>query len=186
MGWQTFSQAAVAAFPSDYRVAAQNAADALGPFVDTSYRQPLVDAQVLGRPVSIPSRIHFTRLELPPSEDHDQRWLAIQCLCTRSTEGYLRQEALRAIVNSTDPAAIPFVALLAGEYVVEIIEDIVLALPTMDHDSYATFVRENRLLMRRLRARATSYRDCYYRRRFPERGKYPGLTFLDEIEQWAG
>lgn len=185
MGGETFSLAAVAAFPFGYRSAAEDAAEALKPFVDVSYRQAFVDARVFGQPVSVPNRIHFSRLELPHAEDRDQRWLAIQCLCTRSTNGYLRQRALRAIVNSTDPAAIPFIALLAGEYVVEIIDDILLALPAMDHDSYATFVRENRQLMQRIRAQATSYWNCYYRGRFPERGKYPGLAFLDEVERWA-
>jgi len=181
----TFVQTAVAAFPRNYRGAAQDAAEALSHFVDSTYRQPLVEVAVLGRPLEIPSRIHFIRSIQPPQNIEDQRSLVIECLFTRSTDGYARQIALKAILESKDAVVIPFVVLLAGEYVLEIINDIVRALPTMDRDAYANFVRENRPLMRRLRARATSYWDRYYRSSYPERTKYPGLAFLHELERWA-
>ena len=186
MSSQAFSRLAIAAFPFERRAAAEEAAQALKPFVDPSYRQSSVQAQILGRNVSIPRRIHFLPgLDLRKSSDRDKRWLAIHCLCTRSTDGFLRQQMLRAILPGTDPVAIPFIALLAGEYVVEIINDIVLALPTMDHATYANFVRENRPLMLTLKAKATSYWDCFYREQFPQRSNYPGLAFLHEIERWA-
>jgi hypothetical protein len=184
MRMDSFSQEVIAAFPFNYRRVAERTADALRPFVDTNYRQTSVEVQVLGRSVCIPRRIHFTSRALPASY-RKQRRLVIQCIRSRSTDGYLRQEALRAIVDTREPAAIPFIVLLAGEYVVEIIDDIVRALPTLDRAAYANFVRENRHLMQGLRTRATSYWDCYYRGRFPERGKYPGLLFLHEIERWA-
>ena len=150
MRWQNFSQSAIAAFPFDIRNAAEQAAKKLAPLVDASYRYRLVDAQVLGFSVSIPSRIHFTKTKLPDPRLRGKRWLAIQCLSTRATDGYLRHKALEAIVNSREPAAIPFIVLLAGEYVVEIIDDMVLSLPTLDRVAYASFVRENRQLMQRL------------------------------------
>ena len=185
MSSQKFSQLAAGAFPFSHGVAAQKAANTLGPFVDPSYSQPLIRVQVLGRTVSIPSRIHFLGGLQAGSTNPDPSWVTFQCLCSRSTDGYLRQLALRAILTSADAAAIPFVVLLAGEYVVEIINDMVFALPNLDRTAYASFVRENRQLMRTLKAKATSYWDCYYRALFPDRFDYPGLTFLREIERWA-
>ena len=44
---------------------------------------------------------------------------------------------------------------------------------------------ENRPVMRVLRSNATSYRDCYYRRAYPDRRSYPGLAFLSRLELWA-
>ena len=43
--------------------------------------------------------------------------------------------------------------LLAGEYVVEIIADMVASLPTLERGIYAEFVRENRHLIQRLRSK---------------------------------
>ena len=140
---------------------------------------------VLGSTVSIPSRIHFSGKILEHFDARNGSSLLIQCLCTRSTDGYVRQAALRAILGSKEAVTIPFVTLLAGEYVVEIINDMLAAIPVLDRDAYANFVQENRAIMRSLRAKATSYWDCYYRTLYPDRAKYPGLMFLHEIERWA-
>lgn len=186
MGAQTLSQVAVAAFPFEYRAGAQAAAEMLEPFVDSSYRQRSIGAQLLGRPVNIPYRIHFHEsIASPAPAIFDRKSLAAACLQTRSTDGYMRHTALRAIVDLSDPVTVAFVVLLAGEYVVEIIQDIVAAIPTLERHSYANFVRENRRLIPQLRAKATSYWDCYYRTLFPQRRNYPGLAFLREIEVWA-
>ena len=180
----TFSKAAVAAFPLACRQLAEAAAETLSSSVDDSYRRAPMIMAVSGSTVRIPSRIHFLEW------DHacwagNAAWLAIQYLCTRSTDGYMRQAALRGIATSSEPAVIPFVARLAGEYVVEIMRDLTAALPELDHDAYAKFVRENRFVMRTLRAKATSYWNCYYRTTYPDRATFPGLMFLHEIERWA-
>ncbi|MDE2126042.1 MAG: hypothetical protein KGJ62_05580 [Armatimonadetes bacterium] len=75
--------------------------------------------------------------------------------------------------------------LLAGDYVVEIIDDIMASLPLLDAEAYVEFVRENRGVMRLLRRKATSYWDCYYRTAHPNRHTYPGLAFLDQLAVWA-
>jgi len=84
-----------------------------------------------------------------------------------------------------EPWSIPFVVLLAGEYVVEIIDDMLVSLPALNPQVYIEFVRENRDTMRLLRSRATSYWDCYYRASYPNRSSYPGLAFLHQLEMWA-
>lgn len=180
----TFSKAAVAAFPFACRKLAKAAAETLSFSVDDSYRRAPVIMAVSGSTVRIPSRIHFLEWDHARWAENGA-WLAIQCLCTRSTDGHMRQTALRGIATSSEPAVIPFVAMLAGEYIVEIMRDLTAALPALDHDAYANFVRENRSVMRTLRAKATSYWDCYYRTAYPDRATYPGLIFLHEIERWA-
>ena len=180
----TFSKAAVAAFPFAWKRLAERAAEALSTSVDDSYRRSPIIMAVLGNTVRIPSRIHFLKWDEARCAQSEAR-LAIQCLWTRSTDGHLRQAALRGIAASSEPAVIPFVAMLAGEYIVEIINDLTAALPALDRDAYANFVRENRSAIKNLRAKATSYWDCYYRADYPDRAKYPGLMFLHEIERWA-
>ena len=92
---------------------------------------------------------------------------------------------MRSILTLNEAWSIPFVVMLAGEYVVEIIDDIVASLPLLDREAYIDFVRENRSLMRRLRSRAASYWNCYYRMSNPERSSYPGLALLHQLEDWA-
>jgi len=84
-----------------------------------------------------------------------------------------------------EPWSIPFVVLLAGEYVVEIVDDILASLPLLNVEAYIEFVRENRGVLRLLRSKATSYWDCYYRVSHPNRSTYPGLAFLHQLEVWA-
>ena len=95
----------------------------------------------------------------------------------RSTDGYERHKALKGIIALKEPWAIPYVVLLSGEYVVEIAKEMAASLPSLDREAYINFVRENRALMRRLRSKATSYWDCYYRTEYPQKEAYPGLLF---------
>ena len=179
-----FSRAAVAAFPLSCRTLAESAAQALAPFVDDSYRGISVDAFVLGETVQIPTRIHLVGLD--EGKLQGNCWHMTQCLCTRSTDGYLRHASLRRVLPINEPWSIPFVVLLAGEYVVEIIEDMVASVSALDRERYVNFVRENRIMMRLLRQKANSYWDCYYRHSYPDRSAYPGVAFLGQLELWAG
>jgi hypothetical protein len=180
-----FLKAAVAAFPPANQALAVGAASTLLPFVDNNYRLRSVPVTVLGTELQVPRRIHFLGLVEENLKAHSTSWPATQCLCTRSTDGYRRQAALRCILSINEPWSIPFVVLLAGEYVVEIVDDMVAALWVLDREIYINFVRENRDLMRLLRSRATSYWDCYYRPSYPNRRSYPGLAFLHQLELWA-
>lgn len=109
----------------------------------------------------------------------------ILCLLTRSTNGYLRQAAVRNLLHSSEPWAIPYVVLLAGEYVIEIGADLKEALSELDRASYRDFVRGNPHLLSLMKARATSYWSCYYRFACPDRRNYPALIFLQRLEEWA-
>lgn len=180
-----FLKAAVAAFPPDRRVSATGAAKLLLPFVDPNYRQSSVKVIVRGKTVHIPKRIHFVGLPEAKLEEEHALLPAVRSLRTRSTDGYERQAALRHILPLNEPWSIPFVVLLAGEYVVEIIDDILASMPMLNPEAYTEFVRENRGIMRLLRSKATSYWDCYYRTSCPNRSAYPGLAFLHQLEIWA-
>jgi hypothetical protein len=164
---------------------AEGAATALAAHVDGRYWAQPVAAVVLGRPLLIPYRIHFVGIDEAWPQLRGKFSPAIQCLCTRSTDGHVRQAALRSVLCMDEPWAVPFVVLLACEYVVEIITDIVASLPTLKRSIYAEFVRENRHLMQRLRSKATSYWNCYYRGSYPDQSTYPGFVFLHRLETWA-
>ena len=180
-----FLKAAVAAFPPDRLVPATGAARLLLPFVDTNYRQQSVKVIVRGKTIHIPKRVHFIGLSEAKLGEKLALLPTVQCLRTRSTDGYERQAALRHILPLNEPWSIPFVVLLAGEYVVEIIDDILASMPMLNSEAYIEFVRENRGMMRLLRSKATSYWDCYYRTSHPNRSAYPGLAFLHQLEIWA-
>ncbi|TIN76071.1 MAG: hypothetical protein E5Y29_16680 [Mesorhizobium sp.] len=108
-----------------------------------------------------------------------------QCLLTRSTDGYLRQKSAKIILPLNEPWTIPFIVLLLGEYVVEILDDIHLAMPYFDQTAYASFVRQNRQVMRAIRAKATSYWNAYYRQSYPGRKSYPAIAVLNQLDTWA-
>lgn len=179
-----FSSAAIDAFPYEYRAIAEAVARELTNFVDDEYRKPSTRMQVARNTIYIPRRLHF--LSAVESANFSERAAPfVKCLLTRSTDGYLRQRALKSILNLRQPWIVPFVVPLVGEYVVEILEDIQSALPSLDQGLYSNFVRENRDVMRLIRSRAASYWDEYYRERYPDRAAYPGLLVLRRLEEWA-
>ena len=163
---------------------AKDAARALAPTVDDTYRQRSVRLEVQGESVYVPERLHFKRLDA-----HDRRLgglsVAARCLITRATDGHLTQLALRTILAAPAPWVIPFVVLMAGDYVVEIVEEIRAALPTFDRDACSGFVRENRTAVRAIRARTVSYWNAYYRAAYPDQKDYPGSIVLTQLELWA-
>lgn len=180
-----FLKTAVAAFPPSCRTLAEGAARTLVPFVNHNYREASVQAVVIGQTVRIPKRVHFLGLNEGKLQTRSKFWPATQCLCTRSTDGHIRQASLRLVIGINEPWVVPFVVLLAGEYVAEITEDLAASLPALNRDAYVSFVRENRPMMRLLRSKAASYWDCYYRNIYPDRITYPGLAFLHQLELWA-
>jgi len=179
-----FFDAAIAAFPSSCQALAADAAAKLAPIVDDTYRRRAVCLDVDGRNVYIPERLHFhSGKEI--FDQPGQLPLIARCLLTRSTDGHLRQRALRNIVDSHEKWVIPFIVLLTGDYVVEVVTEILPALPKLDRPSYSNFVLQNRPAMRVLRSKATSYWNAYYRQTYPNPRTYPGLVALHELETWA-
>lgn len=179
---RSFADSARAAFPAAYRALAEQAVAELGPHVDDGYRSRSEDMEVHGQTARLPSRLHFP--DLPVTAIANLSAPAL-CLASRATDGHLRQGAVTRLLAVETPWAAPYVAILLGEYVVEIAEVIERALPGLDRALYANLVRENRATFRTLRARAISYWDIYYRHLYPDRRDYPGLKALYELETWA-
>jgi hypothetical protein len=163
---------------------AEMAARELAKFVDDEYRKSSTRMEVSGKTIYVPRRLRFLDA-VERADISDRALLAAQCLLTRSTDGYLRQRALNAILDLRKSWIAPFVVPLIGEYVVEIVEDIQAHLPSLEQGIYSNFVRENRDVMRTIRSRTGSYWDAYYRNRFPDRAAYPGFVVLRQLEEWA-
>jgi alanyl-tRNA synthetase len=180
---KSFSAIALAAFPRALAGLAQAAEQEVGGWVDPSYRTAATRVEIDGRSAVIPYRIHFKGLA--DHEAIETISVAAVCLISRSTDGYLRQRAIRRILNVQEKWVAPYIVLPLGEYVDEISSDIFMSLAQLKRDIYAQFVLENRSLMRSLRARAISYWDCYYRASYPERRGYPALAALHGLETWA-
>jgi hypothetical protein len=163
---------------------AEISARELASFVDDSYRQSSTCMRVSGRTINVPYRFHFLNSGKGNGVSNCAS-PAAQCLLTRSTDGYLRQKSLNAILGLREPWIAPFVVALIGEYVVEIIDDIQASLPSLSQEIYSNFVRENRDVMRIIKSKAASYWDVYYRHEFPDRASYPGFTVLRQLDEWA-
>lgn len=149
--------------------------------IDLSYQPFRFTALVDDCRVQIPYRIHFSsRPDL--SDLPDTAKLVGACLVSRSTDGYLRQSALRSMLPQVTSWNAPFVVALVGEYIVEILDDISQALPKMDAAPLGKFLRRNPELLRLICARVPSYWDAYYRHEF-QRSAYPGFKILEAFSE---
>jgi hypothetical protein len=172
------------AFPSSVRWPAQTATRNLLRRVNTGYQSYRFVVRVEGEAVFLPARILLYPGFWPErTESSPTRELGL-CLSTRSTNGFDRQAALRAILPVNKAWSIPFVIALVGEYVVELLDDIHAALPDLDRAIVGHFLRENPDFHRLTRARVESYWDVYYRARFRRAG-YVGFKLLDAFDAMA-
>jgi hypothetical protein len=178
-----FTMSAIAAFPFAWKGLAIQAEQSLAPFVDDTYRTGSTFVQIGNSSVYIPERLHF--LGLNSKSTLTDLPLGSKALLTRSTDGFLREIVLKEIIGVQQVWVPPFVVLLMGEYVIEIVERIADSMESLDQTLYSNFVRENRNLIQILRQRAASYWDCYYRHSYPSLNSYPGTVLLRELERWA-
>jgi hypothetical protein len=186
MDWFTrrgpFAEAARAAFPPGCEGIACQAESDLELSVDDTYRTTSMRIIVEGSSIYVPYRLHFADGALTKINYLSP---GAQCLLTRATNGYVRQEAAKAVVDLNYTWSIPFVVLLLGDYVTEVTEEIHCALDKVDRPAYTEFVLRNRVAMHTLRARATSYWSAYHRQSYPQRNSYPALAALTRLEDWA-
>lgn len=156
-----------------------------GPAGFPTSRRSALDASVDGERVAIPARMYFA--EPGPSAvaalSEVERTI-LGCVYTRHHDGWVRQRALQAVVDSAEAWVVPFVVQLIGEYVIEILDDIWTALIDVvvtdpsRQDRYRRFVEENPAAMALTSARVMSYWNCYYRHRFPDRTNYVGHRLI--------
>ena len=132
-----------------------------------------------GEPLRIPARIYNAE----PNWESVRSWGALEeslvgCLYSRHHDGHVRERALVHIHTPDEPWVIPFIIQLLGEYVLEVVERAASVLARCPQPSVVAFLRENPVFLNLTTARATSYWNEYYRRRFPIRVEYPGLVVL--------
>jgi hypothetical protein len=134
-------------------------------------------ALVAGETLHIPARIHFAQKSWRPMLHGSIEEQVQQCLFTRSYDGYIRQRALRQILPVKQPWVMPYIVALVGEYVLEILDDILTALPQIDQSTLRDFLVANPATLRLVRARVESYFGCYFRRQFT-RDEYCGFALI--------
>ncbi|WP_454717881.1 hypothetical protein [Caulobacter segnis] len=127
----------------------------------------------------IPCRVYVDRGALEAGAP-DVDPVLIDALLTRHHNGFVRAEALARLMTAAPDWAPAYVVPLVGEYVVEIIEQIEVALTEQDAPTYGAFGRANPGFMTLTRQRVTSYWDCYWRGRW-RREDYPGARVLARV-----
>jgi hypothetical protein len=104
--------------------------------------------------------------------------LIVACLGTRHHDGYLRQQCLGHLLRSEASWTTPYIVQLAGEYVIEIVDDVAAGIVVRNASSLAAFARENPGYLATLGRRVTSYWNVYHRRAYPNRRDYPGSKVM--------
>lgn len=134
---------------------------------------------VAGECLRIPYRVYFHPKEMDDLglELDGTASVVLLCIGTRSHDGYSRERFLRALLARPASWVVPYVLALIGEYVVEIMQPIIEAWPSLDHRAYAAFARDNGPFIALTRRRVLSYWDCYYRPAMPL-DDYPGMRLL--------
>ncbi|MBO3102250.1 hypothetical protein [Cellulomonas fengjieae] len=136
-----------------------------------------------GEMLAFPSRIYHGALPADTSFVISLSPVVAACAYTRHHDGHVRQRALQTLLRGPSamaPWVVPYVVKLVDEYVVEIVEDVAAFLTEVDVEgspqqrAYGRVLVQNPEMLRLLRARASSYWDCYYRRRYRRLEEYPG------------
>lgn len=176
------------AFPPEYQSAAMSAGNAAACLLTRPQWTERFPVQVGAQRVLIPARLHFTadRLSLTESEE---AWPFARALQTRSNDGFERQRAARDLLANLQPWGAPFIVALIGEYVVEILDDILAALtPDLAH-TLGAFVIGNQAYWNTTKRRVTSYWNVYYRARWlnehgraERRDEFVGFRLLQQLE----
>jgi hypothetical protein len=181
----------VAAFPSKHGAAALAAAKKVIGDLDLRYWWGNIAAEIDGETVLIPNRLHFASNGVNLSTV-DKSALFSRALETRSTDGYQRQRALNDLLQHPQSWSAPFIVLLIGGYVIEILNDIRAALTPELVTSLEEFITDNNSLWETTKRQVTSYWNAYYRDRWRNEGRpvfsreeYVGFSIIDLLETAA-
>jgi hypothetical protein len=135
-------------------------------------------------PIVMPYRIYS-----PEPEAADKQSLGsnaatvLACAYTRQHDGFVRERALREIVRDDRPWVVPFVVQLLGEYVVEIADVVVEALPEMARSAYEQFANENSSFLELTQQHAISYWSTFYAGRYLL-SEYPPVRAIFGLGIW--
>lgn len=130
--------------------------------------------------VSIPYRIWIDEYENGMKLTSVQQKI-LHCIYSRSTDGYVREKHIRAILESDIPFwAFPFVLKLCDEYVYEILSSIYDCLKGRDNSDLQAFCQINPSYFVYSHARMISYWDYFYRDRCYKYDDYIGKKLYAE------
>lgn len=107
--------------------------------------------------------------------------MILHCIYSRSTNGYVREKHIQAILQEDLPNwAMPFILKISDEYVVEILELTYNSLKEKDNSKIQEFCQINKSYLKYAYARMISYWNCYYRKEHKNLNKYIGKKLFDE------
>lgn len=170
-----------AAFPARLRAEAAHIAEKICPSVMSGRGQSVI---VQVEPLTLPYRVQLGGSDSLSSKLDDPLALIYACIQSRHHEGHVRQRQIERLAGASEHWVMPFVVQLCSEYVVEILQEIETCLPLLDKQIYGAVLRDNPAFLALAQQRMTSYWDCYYRRRQPERETYVGFRLFEQFRNW--
>ena len=136
-----------------------------------------------GESLVIPKRVYFGKYN--PKSLTSREELMLYCLYLSHHNGYFREQYLQEVLQSKEDFVLPYVALLMGDYVYEILEVLAKKLPKEMKGRLKSFLAENPQLKRRIESRIVSYWDCYYKGACPDLKQYIGYQLFKNIDKYG-
>jgi hypothetical protein len=167
----------VLAFPESLR---EDVIAMLSVFPENAHSCGSFSVKIAGEVLSLPNRIyHDPKLIDTQRLTAAQRQLAY-ALLTRHNNGFVRQEFVSRLIESSQVWIPPFVVKLMGEYVIEILHLIKARLSSLDKPIYRGFANGNPEFLAITQSRIVSYWNCYYRHVSTD--EYVGFQLLSYLE----
>lgn len=136
--------------------------------------------------LEVPYRIYYrepTTLEVQQLSEVEMQF--VYCIFTRHSDGFVREKYLKKILEIDQYWCTPYVFLLLGEYVLELIETIENSIKRDKSlsNNLIAFASENTQCFQLISHKMTSYWNCYFRRTlYKNLSDYPGYKILTKIK----
>lgn len=129
---------------------------------------------VSGETVRVPYRLYMP--EVPNLEGlSPQQQLIAQCLLTRHSNGFIREQHLKKLLTAVLPDwCYPFLVKLADEYILSVLVLLLTYLGHQERSALRQFCELNQPQLQRGHQRMLSYWNEYYRKKYPDFTTYPG------------
>ncbi len=137
----------------------------------------------------IPYRVYFDEPStLAISQLTPQQQVIIHCIYLRHHDGFIRQKHLEWLGERSEYWTAPYLLLLLGEYVYEILEVLNRLITKKNIQHFNLLAKENPKLWQQTESRVISYWNEYYRHGrpggFPDLQQYLGKQIIDRIRRF--
>ena len=150
------------------------------PHTDDPNRVNIGDLEIF-----IPSRVYFPEIDPRDCNDlSDTQNAILAAIYTRHHSGFQREIWAGRLLNHPAPWTSPFLALLLGDYVIEVIVRLEKGLTEDWEAPIRDFAASNPKWRRPLNHRILTYWDIYYRHKIPRITDYPGYRLADRLGLW--